>query len=87
MEWVVGAVLSLLLFAIWKTQKQNERFGLVILFSAGLSNFFDRMMFGGVRDFIWWPVLNVYGNLADLVLFVTVVWLLWNDFSDRISRR
>jgi lipoprotein signal peptidase len=40
---------------------------MVMLFLAGAtSNLIDRFVFGGVRDWLSWPVFNFSNNLADI---------------------
>lgn len=66
-------VLVVLGWVLAKSERVMERYGLVIILASGLSNLIDRVILGGVRDFIYWPVLNVYGNVADLLLTVGVI--------------
>jgi lipoprotein signal peptidase len=63
--------LGLLLYLMMKTNHFWEYVGLVLIVSSGFSNLIDRLFLdGGVRDFIYWPILNVYGNMADLLLVI-----------------
>ena len=58
----------------------REQLWLYGLFSGSvLSNYADRMVFGGVRD--WLPItfLGVSNNLADWVIFVCLVVLLYKN--------
>lgn len=73
---VVLGVVLLVVFRLFRASTVNrEKTALLAIFSAGMSNFIDRLLFDGVRDFIWWPVLNVYGNVADMVLTLAVGYL------------
>ncbi len=47
------------------------------LSAAALSNVWDRVMYGGVRDFLWVPVLHVQNNLADWVIVGCLAWWGW----------
>lgn len=73
--WVALTILLLCALIVWWSHAadQTEKNILMVIIASGLSNFYDRIIFGGVRDFIWWPVINVYGNVADLVLTIAVV--------------
>ncbi len=50
---------------------------LVLLFAAGaVSNMVDRVVYGGVRDWLPVPGLGVYNNLADWYICIAVVVLI-----------
>lgn len=62
----------------WKKANQAHSFVWLILFSAGMSNLLERLQYGCVFDYIalsWWPTFNV----ADIALFVSVVFLVWKE--------
>ncbi len=73
--WTILSLVALVVlgWVLVKSEKVVERYGLVIILASGLSNLIDRVVLGGVRDFIFWPILNVYGNVADLLLMIGVV--------------
>ena len=50
-----------------------ERAGWLIIIASGLSNLIDRLIWGGVWDWIVYPVLNVVGNIADILLGIGVL--------------
>lgn len=56
---------------------RHRSLGLTIILAAGLSNLIDRIAFGAVRDFIYYPVLNFYGNIADITLAIGAGLLIW----------
>jgi lipoprotein signal peptidase len=61
---------------------------LVILFGAGgTSNLLDRLLFGGVRDWLLIPYTGVYNNLADWYIFVAIVGLLLVELRDSTRSR
>jgi len=74
-SWIIFSLISLIVLGwiLVKSEKTMERYGLVIILASGLSNLIDRIFLGGVRDFIFWPILNVYGNVADLLLTIGVI--------------
>jgi lipoprotein signal peptidase len=53
-------------------QRGWYRFGLLLILAGGLGNLIDRSLFGSVRDFIYYPFLGFYGNLADIFLVAGV---------------
>lgn len=74
--WVVGGVLVLVLLGrlIGSTQeKLRIKFMYWMILVAGFSNLVDRLVLGGVRDWICYPVISVCGNLADVVIVGSVV--------------
>jgi len=50
--------------------------GLILIFAGGLSNFIDRIVRGGVVDFIKLPGFPWQFNLADILITIGVVWIL-----------
>jgi len=52
---------------------------LTIFLSAGFSNLLDRIIYGGVRD--WLPLLNLKNNLADWLIFVSLLAIIWGQFK------
>lgn len=69
-------LLLLLWFGVlyyWVRWEQSwGRFGLLLILIGGLGNLIDRVLFGYVRDFIYYPNLGFYGNLADILLVLGV---------------
>jgi len=77
---LIGVVLLLLLFLLFKTLKQKNLllttgFSLIIL--GGLSNFFDRIYFGYVIDWIRIFILPIsIFNIADVMIIGGVICLI-----------
>lgn len=74
LPWLFLTFLALAILLMWwrKTTDPRERMTATVIVASGVSNLLDRILLGGVRDFIWWPILSVYGNLADLYLTIAV---------------
>lgn len=71
---VVLVVLWLILmWQWWKMPLDWTQFGTGIIVAGGLGNLVDRLVFGSVRDFIYYPGFRFYGNVADILLAVGVV--------------
>lgn len=87
--WVIAGGPTIF-FIGWKWMKkkgnQHFRLGMVMLLGAGGSNLMDRLIWGGVWDFISYPVINVTGNVADILLGVGVLLLLVAQKSAEQSR-
>ena len=51
-----------------------QHWGMGFIIVGGLGNIVDRLLFGGsVRDFIYYPVVGFYGNVADIFLAIGVI--------------
>lgn len=46
-----------------------------LFFGASCSNILDRVLYGGVRDFLPVPFFDIRNNLADWVIILTLTWL------------
>ena len=68
--WVVILILMI------RAKEPWAKCGLGLILVGGLGNILDRLMVGGVRDFIYYPGLEVYGNIADIILTVGIIWLI-----------
>lgn len=81
--WGMGlALLWLILFFQWLKSKFGlSRWGMGLIIVGGLGNIIDRVIFGFVRDFIYYPFFGFYGNAADIFLIVGVALILF----DRIT--
>lgn len=79
--WWEVAIAPLLLYVvfIWmKEKKQLTASGLTLLAAGGVGNIIDRLKWGGVIDFIHYPVLGFTGNVADLYLAVAVILIFYD---------
>lgn len=72
-EALLIPALMYLLF-VWIREKNNYQvIGLTLLVAGGVGNVVDRLMRGGVIDFIYYPFLGFRGNIADIYLALAVV--------------
>jgi lipoprotein signal peptidase len=81
LNWIVIMLVTLSLVG-WKLLHSVEssfieRVGWLIILSSGLSNLIDRLLWGGVWDWIVYPVLNVVGNIADVLLGVGLLFVIF----------
>lgn len=76
---VGGALLSFLL--LWaRTREQKASFLWLCICAAGGSNLLERLTFGCVADYLKLPLWPLF-NMADVVLSVSVVFLLWREIQ------
>lgn len=85
--WVIG-LLGLVLLAglplFYRNKTRHARHGLALLWAGGLSNALERLLLGGVTDFLFIPLPRLpfvplpglYVNLADLWLVLGAALLL-----------
>lgn len=72
-------IFFLLFFIIFICKKKNGYWGVKWLFIGGLINLSDRIFLGYVRDY--WKFGLVYNNLADWLIGIGVVFLLFNLYG------
>jgi lipoprotein signal peptidase len=75
---VTGAILISIAGYIHMSSKlnSNQRLAWTLILSGGISNWLDRLIYGGVRD-IWLIYgTNLKNNLADYALTLGVIWLM-----------
>lgn len=79
-NWVIIMVIALSV-TIWYLYKSKsnayQKAVWILIISSGLSNLFDRFIWGGVWDWIVYPVINVIGNIADILLGIGLGLLLF----------
>ncbi len=61
---------------LWK--KYPLWFGFFL--GGGVSNFIDRVIWGGVRDWLPIPLLSLQNNLADWAIVVGIAMMLFQEF-------
>lgn len=80
LPWTLIHTLLLLGLTLWLYRRKQDidqpLIWLTILVS-GISNGIDRWLYQGVWDWIYYPVVNLSGNLADVYLFLAVSYYLY----------
>ncbi|MCD4761005.1 signal peptidase II [bacterium] len=75
---LVILILLGLIFSWYKNFKKKSvliwPLGLLII--GAVSNFLDRIQYGGVIDFINVPYFTVF-NISDIYISIAVIWILW----------
>jgi lipoprotein signal peptidase len=65
---MVLPILLLYIGFLWLKAKGFNLLILSLLLAGGVSNWWDRIMYGGVRDVIYYRHFHFYGNMADIYL-------------------
>jgi len=75
-------IASLVIWQFWsKWQKIPIALG---MFAGGVfGNLLDRLIYGGVRDWLTLPFMNLTNNLADWFIFISLSWLCLTLLSER----
>lgn len=76
-SWLVGLALLYIAYLWIRTRNFWSQWGYAIILAAGISNLLDRVLYGGVMDYIFYPSLSVYGNIADILLGVGIFILIF----------
>ena len=66
------SLLYVLLQDVW----QKHVWSFVAIVASGFSNFLDRLLWGGVQDFLPVPFFNIRNNLADWMIVGVLVFIL-----------
>ena len=66
-EWWLTVIIVVCLWWVWKR-------GWYVILGGGIANLIDRLVWGGVRDFIYLPFMPVV-NLADVAITIGAVWI------------
>jgi len=75
---LIFIVLAVLLIILFKCEK--NKLGFYLIFFGGLSNFFDRIIFGYVIDWITVPFSAF--NIADLMIIVGIIIIGFSTVKD-----
>ncbi len=76
---VSTVALIILAFYYWRHQ---QNYPLVLLVFGACSNLIDRLIYGGVIDWLTVPGLNIKNNFADWMVVFAVVWFLVVEFKN-----
>jgi lipoprotein signal peptidase len=74
-SWVFLVIIWLATIYYWSkaTHDLPRQWGIGLIAAGGFSNLIDRPLTGGVKDYIFYPYLNLYANLADLAVTAGVI--------------
>jgi len=75
MMWLITGLAGLI---FWKFWPQHPVAATLILAGA-ISNLIDRIVWGGVIDWLSVPIFNLKNNLADWAIFVGLSWLILKE--------
>lgn len=78
---MVSMLLLVVVGIVWWWEKKAWGWGLVML--GGGLNLFERMMWGGVRDYWRIPMTSIYNNINDYLIAIGVVQLIWYIWKKR----
>jgi lipoprotein signal peptidase len=80
-SFLVWVVLGYLSWWWWRTEAFRNTLTLTVILAGGLANAIERLIYGGVVDYIYYPFWGIYGNLADILLGAGAVWWLFRSFT------
>ena len=82
---IIFLVILIILFWIIKS-KGFKKYLLIIIFSGALGNFYDRIVYGGVPDFIDFHVGNFHWfifNVSDIFITLGVIGMIFLELTDK----
>jgi signal peptidase II len=71
----------------WKSVSLHDGWSMGLIVVGGLGNLIDRLLFGSVRDFIYYPGFGFYGNVADIYLVLGIAITLVIELRHEICSR
>jgi signal peptidase II len=77
-QWLLVLGLWMILLMVWQWGRElwlQNQVAAGFFFGGAISNLIDRVVYGGVRDFLPVPILGVENNIADYFLTMSVIWL------------
>lgn len=80
--WTILAIGALFFFGMRWWQGNECPYPLLWIFAAGGSNLIERFTYGCVGDYLKVPFSPVF-NIADVVLFLSVVFLVWREIRGK----
>ncbi len=85
---IIFIIIIILLFMIFRAKtKKYEKIGLILIAGGALGNFYDRIIYNAVPDFIDLHIGNFHWfifNIADIFITIGVLWLI---FLEIISKK
>ncbi len=75
-------VAILFLFLLYKYKREFNKFSLILLSAGVLGNLSDRILYGGVTDFISFSFFPSF-NLADSYITIGVFWLIIEEIKNK----
>lgn len=76
--FIIGICAMLFFLGVqwWREKDVLSAWAWLFLFSGGLSNAYERVVFGCVRDYISLPFIPIF-NIADVLLTIGAIGILW----------
>ena len=82
---IIFLVILIILFWIIKSEGLKKYF-LIIIFSGALGNFYDRVVYGAVPDFIDFHIGNFHWfvfNVSDIFITIGVIGMIFFELTDK----
>lgn len=73
-KWIVAG--AWIVLGLWLEKRRSAGWYLVAI--GGGINLVDRFRLGAVRDYWKLPVIGVYNNINDWLIFAGIILLIWN---------
>jgi len=75
--FAVFLLVMVLAVGVWLWKEQGFSLGLQLFLGGAISNILDRFLFGGVRDWMPIPFLDLHNNIADYCVVIGLVMVMF----------
>ncbi len=76
----------IVLLFTFKNSWQKHAYYYVAILAAGFSNVIDRVIWGGVQDFLPVPFFQVQNNIADWVIFIAFLGIFVSNMQPEVKK-
>ncbi len=79
-------MIILIIFIWFIRSKGLKKYSLIVIFSGALGNFYDRIFYGAVPDFIDFHVGNFHWfifNVSDIFITIGVIGMIFLELTDK----
>ena len=84
--FLIGTVLLIFIILFFKTKERFLKISFCLIILGGLSNFFDRIYFGHVIDYLRISILPIsLFNIADLMIIAGILFILFHNLKSRYN--
>ena len=77
--WIAVTLVVIGIIAYYYKNEKEIRFGLMLILSGAIGNLIDRILYGGVVDFIklgFWPTFNL-ADAYNTIGVILIIWIWW----------
>lgn len=77
--WWWQVIMTMVILWLWSRERFRAWSGLVLVLMGGLINLYQRVFWGSVLDNINLPFINLWFNLADILITIGCIVYIWQN--------